>query len=201
MDGIDLMASAMRAAKARLDASAGNLANVSTDGFRRSVVHVELSARGLETHCGVSSAPGPLRHTGRTLDLAVAGEGAFFVRGPSGVLEAQRSASLSRDGAGRLVDERGRALSGAGGEVHASASASIAADGRIIEGGRTVARLQVAPGTSLQAGFLETSNVNAVSEMVEVLAAQRSFETAQQTLSAIDNVRSKAVNDVVRVPA
>ena len=41
MDGIALMATAMRAAQARLDVSAANLANVSTDGFRK---HVAMSA-------------------------------------------------------------------------------------------------------------------------------------------------------------
>jgi len=34
MDGIDLMATAMRAAQARLDVSASNLANVRATGFR-----------------------------------------------------------------------------------------------------------------------------------------------------------------------
>ncbi len=35
--------------------------------------------------------------------------------------------------------------------------------------------------------------------MVDVLTAQRAFETAQKTLSAIDEERQKESNDVVRV--
>jgi flagellar basal body rod protein FlgG len=40
-----------------------------------------------------------------------------------------------------------------------------------------------------------------VREMVDVLSAQRAFETAQTTLSAIDGTRAKAANDVARVAA
>lgn len=35
MDGMDWMASAMRAARAQLDTATNNLANVGSDGFRR----------------------------------------------------------------------------------------------------------------------------------------------------------------------
>jgi flagellar basal body rod protein FlgG len=42
MDGIELMATAMHAAKARLDVSAANLANVSTDGFHKRVARAML---------------------------------------------------------------------------------------------------------------------------------------------------------------
>jgi flagellar basal-body rod protein FlgG len=51
----------------------------------------------------------------------------------------------------------------------------------------------------VQSGFLEGANVDAVREMVNVLEAQRAFETAQKTLGAIDEARQKDVNDVVRV--
>jgi hypothetical protein len=35
--------------------------------------------------------------------------------------------------------------------------------------------------------------------MIDVLGAQRAFETAQKTLSAIDEERQKDVDDVARV--
>ena len=35
--------------------------------------------------------------------------------------------------------------------------------------------------------------------MVDVLAAQRAFESAQKTLSAIDDTRAKAVNELAKV--
>ena len=69
------------------------------------------------------------------------------------------------------------------------------------DAGNVTGRLRLTPGTSVESGFLERSNVDAVHEMVDVLSAQRAFETAQKALSAIDEARAKDVNDVVRVKA
>ena len=60
-------------------------------------------------------------------------------------------------------------------------------------------RIHLSSGATLQSGFLEGANVDAVHEMVDVLGAQRAFETAQKTLVAIDDARQKDVNDVVRI--
>jgi flagellar basal-body rod protein FlgF len=188
MDGIALMASAMHAAQARLDISALNLANVSTDGFRRSIAHAVLTAGGVVTEAALDGKQLALRHTGRVLDIAVAGAGAFLVRGAEGTLYRERSASFERDVAGRLSDGNGRVLLGRAGPMLVGADASL--DDRAI---------RVTPGTVLRSGFLEASNVDAIHEMVDVLTAQRAFETAQKTLSAIDDVRSKATNESARV--
>jgi flagellar basal body rod protein FlgG len=45
----------------------------------------------------------------------------------------------------------------------------------------------------------DPAGVNAIGEMVEMLDAQRQFETAQKALGAIDETRAKDVNDVGRV--
>jgi len=190
MDGIELMAEAMSAAKAHLERSATNLANLSTHGFQRSVAHATLTAGGIVTSASVDATPGPLRHTGRAFDLAVAGRGAFFVSARSGEPVAIRSASLVRDGAGHLRDERGRVLLGMHGAV-------VVAEDAMID----LPSVRVQAGTALQSGFLEAANVDGIREMVEVLGAQRAFETAEQTLAAIDDVRSKAVNDLARIKA
>jgi flagellar basal-body rod protein FlgF len=199
MDGIELMATAMHAEKTRLDVSAENLANVSSDGFRRSVVHAALTPTGIATTTTADPTPGPLRHTGRALDLAVAGNGGFFVRDASGNLTCERSASVSPDAHGRLVDEHQRLLLTDGKPVLASPEATIDERGFVRDGGRVVARLSLTPGATVQNGFLEAANVDAIHEMVDVLNAQRAFETAQKTLSALDDVRSKATNELARV--
>ena len=59
--------------------------------------------------------------------------------------------------------------------------------------------LKTSPGTEVQTGFLEMANVDAVHEMIDVLGAQRAFETAEKTLSAIDEERQKDADDVARV--
>jgi flagellar basal body rod protein FlgG len=193
------MATAMHAAKARLDVAAANLANVSTDGFRRRVARAALTARGLVTSSSIDTAQGPLRHTGRPFDLAVAGVGGFFVRGRDGRVAESRSGSFERDPSGRLADVRGEVLLGTHGALVVAAGATIDSRGIVRDAGSVTGALGVRTGTTLQSGFLETANVDAVHEMVDVLEAQRAFETAQKTLSAIDEARQKDVNDVVRV--
>jgi flagellar basal body rod protein FlgG len=189
MDGIELMAGAMHAAQARLDVSAANLANVSSAGFQRRVAHATLGVRGLSVSTTRAREQGPLEHTGRALDLAAVG-GTFYVRDAGGAAVAERSVSFSIDRSGRFVDERGRVLLGRDGPARAGADGALDA-----------ANLRLSPGTTIESGFLERSNVDAIHEMVDVLSAQRAFETAQKTLSAIDETRAKDVNDVARVKA
>ena len=47
------------------------------------------------------------------------------------------------------------------------------------------------PGSRLQSGFLEAAGVDAIAEMVDVLAAERSFESAQKAVAAIDRLAQK----------
>lgn len=102
MDGIEWAASAMVAARTRLEIASDNLANVSTRGYRRVQAHGFLGALG----------------------VSIARE-----RGPAGTLAV---------------------------------------------------------------GNLSESSVNAVSEMIDVLAAERSFESAEKAVTAIDITRQKS---------
>jgi flagellar basal-body rod protein FlgF len=199
MDGIQLMATAMHAAQARLDVSASNLANVSTAGFHKRVAQATLTSRGLVATSRRDAAQGPLSHTGRSFDLAVVGAGGFFVRTPAGAAVESRSGSFERNARGELSDSSGRVLLGVQGPVIVPPDATIDPRGIVRDAGIEVARIRVRPGVELQSGFLEGANVDAVHEMVDVLGAQRAFETAQKTLVAIDDTRQKAVNDVARV--
>ncbi len=199
MDGIELMASAMHAAKTRLDVSASNLANVSSAGFHRHVVRASFGASGIGTAESVDARAGSLKRTGRALDLAIAGRGAFAIRDPDGATHFVRSGSFFRNADGLLADERGSVLLGAHGPIVARADATIDERGFVLSNGVPVGRLRLTPNASLESGFLEASNVDAIGEMVEVLGAQRAFETAQKTLSAIDEERQKDASDVVRV--
>ncbi len=193
------MATAMHAAKARLDVSASNLANVSSAGFRKRVSRATLTGAGLVVSSAVDAQQGPLRRTGRLLDLATAGAGGFFVRDASGGVALARSGSFARAASGALTDDRGNVLQGRHGAIVVSADATIDARGVVREAGNAVDRVRLEPGTTVQSGFLEGANVDSVGEMVDVLTAQRAFETAQKTLSAIDEERQKESNDVVRV--
>ena len=135
MDGIELMATAMHAAQARLDVAASNLANVSSVGFRKHVARASLTTRGLVTTSRVDATQGPLVHTGRAFDLAVVGAGGFAVRSPGGVQGIARSGSFERDASGELRDAGGRVLLGAHGPVVLPADATIDARGIVRNAG------------------------------------------------------------------
>ena len=118
-----------------------------------------------------SRAHGALRRTGRDLDYAIVGDGAFRVRDANGTIERSRDGAFVRERDGSLRDGRGRTLLG----------------------------IDLARGSSLRTGFLESANVDAIREMIDVLSAERSFESAEKVVAAIDGTRQKSANDVARV--
>ncbi len=48
----------------------------------------------------------------------------------------------------------------------------------------------------IKQGYIETSNVNVVREMVDMITAYRAYEASQKAIQAQDTTLSKAVNDV-----
>jgi flagellar basal-body rod protein FlgF len=50
--------------------------------------------------------------------------------------------------------------------------------------------------TSIHQGFVEQSNVNAVTEMSNLINANRSFESIQRVIKTYDTMSSKAVNEI-----
>ena len=185
------MASALQAARAQLKIATQNLANVSTDGFRKTVARVALTGRGLAVGTSQSTEQGGIRQTGRPFDLALAGEGAFRVGG-----RLTRDGAFSRARDGYLVDDHGRKLEGADGPIRITAQARVERDGSVVDGGRVAGRIPLPAGTTIVTGALEASTVNAVDQTLAILTAQRAFETAQKTLVAIDATRQRAVDDV-----
>ena len=172
----------MRTARVRLEIAAQNLANASSNGFRKTLTRVAVTARGLVTGKTLSHEQGALRRTGRTLDLAIVGEGSFVAGG-----RRTRDGAFVRDAEGYLADDRGNRVLGARGFVR------VSPDGKLLD------RIPLPHDSVIVSGALESANVNAIGEMVDVLDAQRAFETAQKALSAIDATRAKAANEVARL--
>lgn len=52
--------------------------------------------------------------------------------------------------------------------------------------------------TTVNQGFIEGSNVNAVQEMSELIKAHRHFENIQKAISTYDTISGKAVNDIAK---
>ena len=189
----------MVAARTRLEIATGNLSNVSTDGFSKSVARGSMTRTGVTIERAQSPEHGALRQTGRPFDLAIVGDGAFRVRARDGAVSATRNGNFVRDEESFLRDSQGRALIGSRGPVRVPEGAAIDERGRVMLAGKVTDQIDAGNGATVRAGFLECANVDAIGEMVDVMTSQRAFESAEKVVSAIDGTRQKSANDVARV--
>lgn len=224
-------ATGMRASEQLHDVIAENLANVSVPGYRGQVLTHQtfeqamqgaLESPSPEGHGSLVSqvssdfTPGPTAHTGRTLDVAIGGDGFFEVAGPDGPLYT-RNGVFYLNQQGQLVNSDGMLLQGEGGPITVPGNVSteqihIAQDGSLSANGAVFGKLRVVrfadpnqlerkgntlfsapPGVagepaeaSIMQGVRELSNVSAVGEMVRMIWASRHYEAAQRAMKTLD---------------
>lgn len=58
---------------------------------------------------------------------------------------------------------------------------------------------RIASNAKIEQGVLETSNVNVINEMVNMITIQRAYEAGQKVITSIDGTLDKAVNSVGRI--
>lgn len=58
---------------------------------------------------------------------------------------------------------------------------------------------RIATDANIEQGTLETSNVNVVNEMVNMITIQRAYEAGQKVITSIDGTLDRAVNNVGKV--
>jgi len=174
----------------------------------------------------VDLKPGEFQKTGNDLDLAMQGSGFFVVKTPAGTMYT-RNGSFHTDAAGNLLTAAGGSVMGEQGPVQLPSGAiTISSDGTVSQAGAVVANLKLVTfqeGTSLtpkgdsyyQApaaaeqpandpqltqGTLESSNLNPVSESVNLITLQRHAQLLQQALSIFHTVFNAApAQDIARV--
>lgn len=190
----------MVAARTRLEIATSNLANVSTNGYARTVARAALTPFGVFVRRSTAATRGALRRTGRDFDLAITGSGRFSVCDAAGRVDATRDGAFTRERDGTLRDARGRVLLAGGRPLIVPEGGRIDEQGRVAgpDGKPTGARIPLPAGSTVRAGFLEAAGVDAIAEMIDVLCAERSFESAQKVVTAIDRVAEKS-GDVARV--
>lgn len=64
----------------------------------------------------------------------------------------------------------------------------------LLDGGNVIAT-----DAKVEQGVLETSNVNVINEMVNMITIQRAYEAGQKVITSIDGTLDKAVNSVGRI--
>ena len=171
---------------------------------------------------GLDPSPGILKSTGNPLDLAIVGAGLFGVETPQGV-RYTRAGSFTRDANGFLVTPQGYRVLGSGGPVRlpeeglrVDARGQLADGGtlRIVAGPNTAGLVKVGanlfavaegashppdlPEATVVQGHLETSNVNVVRTMVEMLVTLRTYEAYQKTIQALDQTAGQAAGELGR---
>lgn len=171
---------------------------------------------------------GPLEQTGNPLDLALRGDGFFVVSGEGdGAERYTRAGRFVLDADGLLRTPTGALVEGADGPLQLPTNAAeimIAEDGSIRADGHSVGQLRVvtfddptklrrsddatfeADGmaaielerpTVLQ-GYVESSNVDPIEEMTEMIEHFRLFETQQKILQSHDQVLGAITRDLGR---
>jgi len=194
MDGLEWTASELGAAEQALDVATQNLAGASSDGFHRVVFSAYLTSHGIATAAMHDGAPGSLRRTGRDLDLAVEGQGRM--RLCNGTTRASASCERTHDGS--LQTEDGIRLVGMHGALRFPLQAQIEHDGSITQSGRLLDRIALTQPARLQKGVVEAANTDSLHAMIDVLEAQRHFETAQKTAQSLDSVAAKDATETGR---
>lgn len=170
---------------------------------------------------------GTLKETGNPLNVAIDGNGFFVIQTEQGTFYT-RNGAFQLDGEGRLVTADGYPVATDGGEVQiAGGSARITEKGDILVDGQSVGRLRIvdfddpqllkpvgsthfAPGDAtekeltaeeinLRPGYLETSNVDPISEMITLIEVNREYELAQKSIHTQDSSLDKLINQAGRI--
>lgn len=198
--------------------ASGNAANSS--------LNVAINNYGVLGETTLDTSQGALQKTGNDLDLALQGPGFFVVQTKNGP-EYTRNGGFQVSSKGQLVTAAGEPVVGVKGAITMlPGPVSISADGTISSNGAVTGKLTLvefpsgtalksaggtnytAPANSavtatdstVQQGALESSNVNPVSGMVELISAQRSDEMMQRALSMFNSEIDKtATQDLPKI--
>jgi flagellar basal body rod protein FlgG len=174
----------------------------------------------------VSFVPGQFIGTGREFDIAIRGEGFFEVQTPDGGRAYTRAGSFYTNTDRNLVDAQGNLLLGEGGSaiqlLPDGGPLSVAADGTLSQNGRQIGMLTIqkfdnpqaltplsgglfaannqTPTTvanpELMQGSLETSNVQPVGEMINLVQISRAYEAAQKVITSRDDTMGKTIQSL-----
>jgi len=189
-----------------------------------SPLNAAINDYGVLGGSSINLAEGNLQETGNNLDLAIKGTGFFVVQTPRGI-RYTRDGAFHVSAKGQIVDEQGDpVLNPRNLPVQVPlGSVAIASDGTVSVDSAVAGRLQVAefaPGTPLTpegdtnfiapagaakpakdstvaAGMLESSNLNAIQETVTLMVLQRHAEMLEKALSIfLDDFNRTAVQQL-----
>ncbi|MCS7214554.1 MAG: flagellar basal-body rod protein FlgF [Thermodesulfovibrio sp.] len=168
----------------------------------------------------IDKSQGNLRYTQNPLDLAIQGEGFFAVMQGNNVLYT-REGSFTKDKENYLVTQTGLKVLDENNNpiLLEGTKVEVAKDGTVIVDGNAVGRIKLVnlnnlrhvghslydgvetdaeTGQILQ-GWIESSNVNPISEMVQMIQAIRNFDFIQRATRNFDELAQRAVSEIARI--
>jgi flagellar basal-body rod protein FlgF len=162
---------------------------------------------------------GPLQPTGNDMDLGLRGEGFFSIETPDGTLYTRNGAFRLNEN-GVLVTQGGNPVLGESGQIQIPAGTTkltVGSDGQLQTDSTTVGKLKIVtfdkPGMLQQAGdsnyigdaagpkaaaacsvhqgCLEASNVDPMTELVQMMATFRDYQACARSLHSIEDSANK----------
>lgn len=212
----------------RQEVTANNLANASSDGFKadRVLAHQLPGTTSPVPVQETDLRQGTFRETGRSLDLALDGDGFFVVATAQGE-RLTRGGSFHLDPAGRLANTQGDLVLGDGGPIVVQGGkVEVQGDGTVMVDGQSAGRLRVvnadepqrllkegfgryAPGgevhpvdedtTHVRQGAVEEANLDSLLSMVDLVTIQRAYAANADALKAMDSVLGAVTTEVGKV--
>jgi flagellar basal body rod protein FlgG len=198
---------ALRSTRATADSAAS--VNDALSGMPRIEVHRDMTQ-------------GALKYSGSAFDIALKGDGFLEIETPRGT-QYTRKGSLKIDEQGRLALVTGEPVMGESGAIYLrNGPFEISDEGLVTQDDTTNNRLKVVsfqqvenleylgrglfalpantPLTRLDftgvvmQGYLESSNVQSLDEMVNIIETTRHFETSQRVLRGYDAMLDRSIN-------
>jgi flagellar basal-body rod protein FlgG len=221
--GLYIAASGMLAQQVQQDQLANDLSNASTPGYKTDTsVQSDFGAMlmsntatgqpvgtldtGIKLGTPVTNlTPAALHSTGQPLDFGIAGEGFFAVRTAQGV-RYTRDGQFQESAKGLLTDANGDpVLSQSGAQIAVSANGTVPASslGVFNVTGATKQGENLYTGTAagrasgtVEQGELEDSAVDAVTTMVNMMAAVQTYQSGENAIQAIDGTMQESASSV-----
>jgi flagellar basal-body rod protein FlgF len=171
------------------------------------------------TGIGLDLSQGPLQPTGNDLDLGIQGEGFFSIETPEGTLYTRNGAFRLNEN-GLLVTQDGNPVLGESGQIQVPAGTTkltVGSDGQLHTDSTTIGKLKIVafdkPGMLRQAGNsnyvgdaasprpaadysvhqgrLEASNVEPMTELVQMMSTFRDYQACARSLHSIEDSATK----------
>jgi flagellar basal-body rod protein FlgG len=175
----------------------------------------------------IDFASGPTSQSGNPLDLALDGDGFFAITTPDGTAYT-RQGNFRTSADGTLVTVDGYPVQGMGGSPIRIQGSHIEIDSKgvvTMDGAQagsisvmdfekpyTLTKVgnalfipadpQMTPQTGkaqVQQGYIEGSNVDSISEMVQLIETNRYFEACSKVIKGFDDIAAKAANEIGKV--